>query len=633
MASKSILNSSKFVLALGGVGLILLSGLFISLQWQIEPSGMTWLISMNKVISEMLLVIAACLLLYAVWWPLRLVSASLFLIYSFTVVSQLNAIQFSSSYLPPVALENAKHVDFLLDTTKLGWIVILAICLLVASLFIAKSVRPVPRIGGRSMVALALIVLAIFVKNDSSWLSEEAQAKRFDFYNSGRAQIKYKAPASAMIDTLKLHYESTQYQKRMEVMSKELPRASIAFAEQFDISLNEVAPEFPLLKELNFESRPAFLEGKEAKPYNVVVFFAEGISSRIIQPYTEIFPQISPNFEAFSEEAMVIDDYYNHSYATYRGLSGQFCSIYANGRLFPNTNYYCLSHVLEENGYDTNFFVSQSLQKTDLDEVAKLAGFTSVHGSKELAPLIPDDPEMDFSLEDFILYDTSFIESFRRWMSKRDTEKPFFAALYNFQTHTGVRLNSDVKYNDPTGKSSSYVLDTFHNFDMAFGRFWEYFKASPYYENTIVIVTTDHSTFGSKDYAKLVRDTPGYVQIFADKIPLMIYHPDGETGRFNARNATSVNFTPSLLHMLDIDVDEAPFFGNSIFDEKNQYPNPLVASSGISYFNVGGRHWLRQVREHKADIPPNAVQAKPFHDLILFTQGLETQNRLVPKAD
>ncbi|MCH2189441.1 MAG: hypothetical protein MK188_00770, partial [Gammaproteobacteria bacterium] len=160
MASKSILNSSKFVLALGGVGLILLSGLFISLQWQIEPSGMTWLISMNKVISEMLLVIAACLLLYAVWWPLRLVSASLFLIYSFTVVSQLNAIQFSSSYLPPVALENAKHVDFLLDTTKLGWIVILAICLLVASLFIAKSVRPVPRIGGRSMVALALIVLA-----------------------------------------------------------------------------------------------------------------------------------------------------------------------------------------------------------------------------------------------------------------------------------------------------------------------------------------------------------------------------------------------------------------------------------------------------------------------------------------
>ena len=645
MKSNQIANSAKFAFSLALVSVVLLCGILISLQWSIEPSGATWLTAMNKTIAEMLLVIAASLLLFSVWWPIRLLSAVLFSAYGFVVVAQLNSIQFSSTYLPPVALENAKHVDFLLDTTKLGWLVILFIALGVAGAYIHRAVRPIPKLGSRMIVAFVLVICAVLVKNDSRWLSEEAQKSRFDFYNSGRAVVKYKGPGSAMLETLKLHQEATLYQDRIDAASKELPMASIDFAIEHGISLNEIDSNYPLAKNLSHESPPSFLAGSstadssednsDLTKNNVIVFFVEGMSSRIIQPYTDIFPEISPNFESFSEISLVVDDYYNHSYATYRGLSGQFCSIYANGRLFPETDYYCLPHALDENGYETLFFVSQSLEKTDLDEVAKLAGFNRVFGSKELAPLIPDDPEMDFTIKDFILYDTSFIESFKRWMKQReaDDQTPFFAALYNFQTHTGVRLNSDVKYNDPTGKNHSYVLDTFHNFDQAFGNFWNYFKESPYFDNTIVIVTSDHSTFGSKDYAKLVRDTPGYVQIFADKIPLMVYHPQGKPGHFSARNASSVNFAPSVLHILDIEAESVPFFGNSIFDETNIYPNPLVASSGISYFNVAGRHWLRQVRETKTDIPPSVTQAKPFHDLILFTQGLERQNRLSPSRN
>ncbi len=637
MTFKQLALSGKFVLALGATCLVLVAGLLISLQWPVGGNGLIWLISLNKVFSEMLLVIACSLLLFSVWWPIRILSGVLFTVYALTLFTQITSLQFSSEYLAPIALENAQHVDFIFDSTKLGWLVIVFMAVFVTALNIRRTVRPIPSVGSRSTVAIALVVLAVLVKNDERWISDHAAAKRFDFYNSGRASIRHQAPGSAMVDTLKLVYETKLRERWIEQASVELPEKSALFAYEFGIQLNESDTDYPLLKSLEFERPPTFLKEENWQAKNVIVFFVEGMSSRIIQPYTQYFPDISPNFENFSEHAIVVDDYYSHSYATYRGLSGQFCSIYANGRLSADTNYYCLPHVLSDNGFDTHFFVSQSLAKTDLDEVATRAGFANVHGSKELAKYIPDDAEMSFDLEDYILYDTSFVESFKRWMTENEarvensSSDPFFAALYNFQTHTGVRLNSDVKYLDPTGKSSSYVLDTFHNFDMAFGNFWEYFKGSPYYKNTIVVVTTDHATFGSNDFARLVRDTPGYVQLFADKIPLMIYHPNAHASRFSARGASSVNLAPSLLHTLNVNVPEVPFFGSSIFDESNVYPKPLVASSGISYSNVGGRHWVRQVRERKTDIPPSAKQAKPFHDLILFTQGLERDNRLTPR--
>lgn len=633
MAVDQLKLSVKFIFVLGFTCLIFIGGLLVALQWPIGANSAVWLVSLNKVYSEMLLVMAVTLLLYSPWWPLRALSGLLFVVYSLTMYTQIASLQFSSDYLPPIALENAKHADFLLDSSKVGWFLIVLLAVFSCGSSIAKQIKPIPTASHRVVVVFSLIIAAVLIKNDAHWLPKSIIDQRFSFYNSGRASIEHKAPGSAMIETLELHYQTAVRDRWLEQVSKELSKESAIFAYDHGIKLNEIDAEYPLSKKLVFDSPPSFIEREHWGKKNMIVFFVEGMSSRIIQPYTQHFPGISPNLEDFGEHATVIDDYYNHSYATYRGLSGQFCSIYANGRLLPDVNYYCLPHALSDNGYDTHFFVSQSLAKTDLDDVAIRAGFDKVHGAAELAELIPDDKETDFSWPDFTLHDTSFIESFKRWLKQRESiqiEQPFFISLYNFQTHTGVRLNSDVKYIDPTGKSQSYVLDTFHNFDIAFGNFWDYFKESAYYENTIIVVTTDHSTFSSKDFSKLVWDTPDYTQVFADRIPLMIYHPDGNRKSLDARNASSVNLAPSLLHTLSIDAEGVPFVGNSIFDESNIYPSPMIFSTGVSYFKTTEGHWIRQVREQKTDIPPSAVQAKPFHDLILYTQGLERDNRLTP---
>ena len=84
----------------------------------------------------------------------------------------------------------------------------------------------------------------------------------------------------------------------------------------------------------------------------------EGISARVVQPYSDRFPGLTPNFAAFASEAMRIDNYYSHTFATYRGLQGQFCSLfplYAGGQIFEDTDYYCLADLLNDEGYETHF--------------------------------------------------------------------------------------------------------------------------------------------------------------------------------------------------------------------------------------------------------------------------------------
>ncbi len=634
---KNLALSVKYLSLLGLVFLTLVAGLMVALQWPVGSHGLTWLVSLNKVFAEMLLVLALALLLFAVWWPSRFLSWLLVVAYCLVLTTQIASLQFSSAYLPSIALENAQHADFLLDTNKVGWFLIVFLALLNGALQISKRVRPTPRLGARVLLATMLIIVSALIKNDSHWLPQKLVDQRFDFYNSGRAGIEHKAPGSAMIDTLKQYYQSQARLGLIDQASVELPREAVKFAFEYGIKLNEHSEDYPLLKTVQFTSPPQFIDQKNWQQKNVIVFFVEGLSSRVIQPYSQQFPGISPNFEEFAKQALVVDDYFNHSFATYRALSGQLCSIYANNVLSADTNYFCLPHVLSENGYDTHFFVSQSLAETNLDEMAQRAGFDEVLGSKELIPYIPNTPELDYGLDEIILFDKNFVESFKRWLQQRDSQKgdselsrPFFATLYNFQTHTGVRLNSNIKYVDPTKKSSSYVLDTFFNFDQAFGNFWNYFKTSPYYDNTIVIVTSDHATFGSKDFAALVSDMPGYSRIFADKIPLMIYHPDSPSGRFSARNASSINFAPTLMHTLNVNATKASFVGNSIFEEGNTYPNPLVVSSGISYYKTDEGGWLRQRQDEPTAVPANSTQAKSFHDLVLFTQDLERQNRLAP---
>ncbi len=622
---KEVGQSLNFLFSVSLTFVVLMCGFILALEW---PQFQ--LAFVHKHIAEALAFVAMAWLFYARFKPARLITFLLLLLLVVVYYVQINSLEFAGGYLPSVALENAQHVDFLLDPTKIAWGIIIFSAFVTCFVFAMKTVGEAPRLRARVLSALLFLLCSVVLKNDKDWVAASTLNDRFQFYNSGVAGIEYVTPLSAMSDTLDEYYQAMIREKFIDQASVELSAEAAVFAYDFGYRLNGIDPNFPLLRDIEFDAPPPSVPKKSWEPLNVIVFFVEGMSARIIQPYSDNFPGISPNIEKFSESALVVDNYFSHSYATYRGLSGQFCSIFANGRLLDETNYRCLPHVLNENGYETHFLFSQSKERTNLDEVGAIAGYTDVHGQEELLALFPEAEDVGNGAKG-IISDRSFIEAFNRWLeSRKSSDKPFFAALYNFETHTGVHLKPGFNYTDPTGKASSYVLDTFHNFDAAFKSFMDYFEKSPYAENTIVVVTSDHGTYGSKDFFDLVRHNKDYAPVFVDRIPLIVKHPQGEYARFDANKATSLHFAPSLLNILNIEAEGVPFLGRSIFDQETRFPKPLTAGKNVTRINIHPGYWFRQQLGFDIEVPKHAKHAKQHHELVLYTQSLERENRLAP---
>jgi phosphoglycerol transferase MdoB-like AlkP superfamily enzyme len=301
------------------------------------------------------------------------------------------------------------------------------------------------------------------------------------------------------------------------------------------------------------------------------VFFSEGLSARVMQPYSEAYPGLTPNIEAFAASAMRVDNYYNHTFATYRGLLGQLCSVfpvYAGGRFNPDTDYFCLADLLGDEGYQSHFLFSQQRARTKLDEVLGKANVDQVFAQEDLQRLYLQGEQAGRPLA---LSDQQFFDAFIAHLQFLEGQQagggaPFVLGLYNIETHAYYHASDDgVRY----AGHDSYILDSIRNFDDAFGRFWAWFKASGLYRNTVVVFTADHAHFQGKDFVALVEEQADYQRLFVDRIPLIIYHPEMQLpASFDARYASSIDLAPSIAHLMRLENRPNPFIGRSIFERE-----------------------------------------------------------------
>jgi len=461
--------------------------------------------------------------------------------------------------------------------------------------------------------------------------------QRFEFYNSGKAGFTRVSPISALKHTYQQYLDHLKKEQWISQVATQVTDAGARLSVKHKLPFGELGSEYPLMHKgatlapLEFLSKAQNEKPENPnndKPYNLIVFFAEGISARTMQPYSDRFPNLWPNVEKFSKQATQIDNYYSHAYATYRGLSGQLCSIYAVGRLLEGVNYHCLGHELKTHGYETHFIVSQRLDKTDLDVVAHRAGFDKVDGAKNLVSLLSlPEHKAEKTITDKEMM-RGVIARVKQRENKPNT--PFAMSIYNFETHTGVKLFEDNTHYSHEGIPRTAMLDNFHNFDQAFGEFWEYFQESPFYNNTVVVFTADHATFPSREYNEIIGGSRGYSPVFADKIPLLIYHPDGHSETpINAKKASAVNLVPTLLHSLNLRSDTNSFLGKSVFVTENTYPEPAASGGSVLWARHKSGRWKRISDSNRDDLPEMFESSAAYYDYIKFTQSLERSNKLV----
>lgn len=381
----------------------------------------------------------------------------------------------------------------------------------------------------------------------------------------------------------------------------------------FDYGGDPATSDYPFQRTRAYREPLPFagVPGASEKP-NVVVIFTEGASARMIGAYGGHYPGLTPNIDQLAGKSMRVDDYFNHTAATFRGLSGQLSSgfSYAGGggkegwthtdnqSALGSIHRQTLPLIANDAGYDSYFFAPHKTQRP-LILMLRTLGFKKVFAYESIAhDLLHGDAIArpgTGALDDQSLF--RGLVAFLEQRSVAGNGKPFFLATYNIGTHAFLDASdNDIAY----GNGGNRVLDKLHNYDSALGGFLRYFYASPYANNTILVFTADHSTYPEMPFRDVAG--PDLKPYFVDRIPLLILDPIHRLPAvFDAKGRNSLDLAPTVLQLAGLQTRANSFMGRSIFEPRN-FPTG-VAAIASTYFMTTPDGVFGQ-----AEIPP-ALQA------------------------
>ena len=533
-------------------------------------------------------------------------------------IFQLTTFMISSDFLTQTALNNVEFVGFLF-TFKNLWHVILLLFILIVLPFTLSSL--LIRIKALSYIKSWQTLSVLFILMTSIYL------------------LRYDSKTNKETLTLHTQYSAIEHAPVYSLITLFLPKAPVDmhFNAQEIALLNHAGfffhPEkiYPLLHAKTYHSDIEFNSTVE-KP-NIILVFAEGTSARTMGMYNPKFKGVTPNLSQFVENnhTMLVKNYYNHTAATYKGLQGQLCSLFPSlggaqwNHSIPhseNIHYQCLGNIFNLYGYDSTFLNVHLKEMSGNDEMASHLGFTHVLSAEDLKKNFIQDKT---AYREHELTDHQAYTALTNYL-KVPKKKPFFITMYTAETHAWCDISKDgIGYEN----NKSEVLNTLHNADDAFGKFWHYFKDSKYARNTIIIFTADHAHYFDDNYYTLMaKKREKYHKIFVDKVPLFIYAPMLSLPQILSVNqATSINLAPTLLHLLGIQNMSNAFLGDTLFEKAKTDTHVNVAAYDSNIYIID----KNKIHHNKQTSPAG----KKFFDLIAkffaYSHQLELRDNIYPK--
>lgn len=281
---------------------------------------------------------------------------------------------------------------------------------------------------------------------------------------------------------------------------------------------------------------------------NVILVFVEGLSQNIIDDERDIMP----NLRDLQNRSISFEQYFNHTFATYAGLSGQLYSGYQHSNYDVNT-LVSLQGVFSYYGYQTGFINTEPHNQIFTDYLTRFNFDSVVTDEKRVDGLA--DALSDRSAYELLLNTALQMHS--------GEESPFFLAMYTMGTHASF----DGVY-EAYGDGSKTILNRFYDADAQIGKFVEMFENSPLSEDTLVIFTADHATYADADFEDAFPDYEREVAGL-DRIPLIFYYHNVSAESYDAGGRNSINMAPTVLDFLDMSVPNY-FLGASLFGPKRE---------------------------------------------------------------
>jgi len=115
--------------------------------------------------------------------------------------------------------------------------------------------------------------------------------------------------------------------------------------------------------------------------------------------------------------------------------------------------------------------------------------------------------------------------------------------------------------------------------DFALGEFFRKISSEPFFENTLFVITADHT---NESIHKEFQNSFGLYSV-----PVILYKPGSDLKGIKNRIAQQIDIMPTVLHYLNYD-EEFIAFGNDLFDDSYE---PFA-------FNTNGSTYHLYMRDH-----------------------------------
>lgn len=215
---------------------------------------------------------------------------------------------------------------------------------------------------------------------------------------------------------------------------------------------------------------------------NVVVVILESFARSIMDTDVAGEP-VMPNLERLRDEGVWFENFFANSFRTDRGevaiLSGfpaqtgmSIMKLPAKSRNLPS-----IARSLGREGYDTHFYYGGDLNFTNQASYMYATGWQRLTWQKDLSF---DRPAADWGYDDALMCDYFADEVIARSAG----DKPFLAGLLTLSSHTPF----DVPYS----KFPDRLLNAVAFTDDCIGRMIDKLKASPAWDNLLVVLVADH---------------------------------------------------------------------------------------------------------------------------------------------
>ena len=329
------------------------------------------------------------------------------------------------------------------------------------------------------------------------------------------------------------------------------------------------------LSGISGESRDTIAPGFIKK--NVVVLIVESFGREYIGALNKTLENAqSRGYTPYVDSLIAKSVTFSHTYCNCRKSIDGMPSILSSIPMFVEPFFLTpasmnhvsgIASILAAEGYQTAFFHGAQRGSMGFQAFSRATGFQDYYGREDYDADTRFGGDEDFDGM-WAIWDEPFLQYYATKMS--EMKEPFMTAVFTASSHHPYVIPEKYKAQYP--EEGIIIHKCIRYTDMAIGKFFEKASREPWFNNTIFVLTSDHTNLS--DHAFYETDLGGFCS------PIIIYEPGNAERQPEIQDkiAQQIDILPTIMGMLHY---PKPYFGFGI-DVLN---TPAEDTWAVNYLN------------------------------------------------